>query len=95
MRFDISAFIIAIALGVHASTAEGTYISSDSSAPVAHVPHPGHCSSDEFKHSDDLCYSKVFVPTHEFQKVIKGQVIPKGLHVKMSMATGEQMAKLR
>jgi nucleotide exchange factor SIL1 len=35
-----------------------------------------------------------FVPTREFQKVLEGQSIPPGLHVKMDLATGEKFAKL-
>lgn len=38
--------------------------------------------------------SDVFVPTSEWQHVKEGQSIPRGLHVRLNMATGEREAKL-
>jgi len=40
------------------------------------------------------CYPKVFKPTHEYQVILEGQEIPKGLDVQISMKTGERRAKL-
>ncbi|CAH1780538.1 unnamed protein product [Owenia fusiformis] len=36
----------------------------------------------------------VFYPTKEWQKIEKGQAIPRGLHVRVDMQTGEKEAKL-
>ncbi|KAJ8913608.1 hypothetical protein NQ315_013430 [Exocentrus adspersus] len=36
----------------------------------------------------------VFIPTHEWQVVKKGQKIPRGLHVRMNLETGKTEAKL-
>lgn len=35
-----------------------------------------------------------FIPTHEWQKVKPGQAIPKGLHVRLNVQTGEREAKI-
>lgn len=35
-----------------------------------------------------------FVPTNEWQKVKPGQVLPKGLHVRLNLESGEKEAKL-
>ncbi|ORX76261.1 hypothetical protein BCR32DRAFT_248875, partial [Anaeromyces robustus] len=40
------------------------------------------------------CYPRVFKPTHEYQVILEGQDIPKGLDVQISMRTGERRAKL-
>jgi hypothetical protein len=40
------------------------------------------------------CYPKVFKPSSEFQKVHHDQSIPKGLHVRIDVQTGEKEAKL-
>lgn len=37
---------------------------------------------------------EVFIPTHEWQTVKPGQGIPRGLHVRMNLQTGEKEAKL-
>ncbi|GLG99718.1 Nucleotide exchange factor SIL1 [Gryllus bimaculatus] len=43
---------------------------------------------------DDAESIEVFKPTHEWQSVKKGQPIPKGLHVRVNLQTGETEAKL-
>ncbi|KAI8929116.1 hypothetical protein BC831DRAFT_547801 [Entophlyctis helioformis] len=40
------------------------------------------------------CFPRVFVPTNEFQRVRKGQVVPKGLHIRLDWQTGQREAKL-
>lgn len=40
------------------------------------------------------CYPKVFQPTHEFQTILEGQEVPKGLHIQIDMQTGERKAKI-
>lgn len=35
-----------------------------------------------------------FVPTHEWQIIKPGQVIPKGIHVRLNLQTGEREGKL-
>jgi nucleotide exchange factor SIL1 len=40
------------------------------------------------------CYSKHFIATHEFQRILPGQDIPPGLHVRLDVQTGEKEAKL-
>ncbi|KAJ6789551.1 hypothetical protein PWT90_09909 [Aphanocladium album] len=40
------------------------------------------------------CYPRVFEPTEEFQKVHDDQEIPKGLHVRLNINTGEKEAKI-
>jgi len=40
------------------------------------------------------CYPKVFKATAEYQTIMEGQEIPKGLDVQISMRTGERRAKL-
>lgn len=37
---------------------------------------------------------EVFIPTNEWQKVKPGQAIPRGLHVRMNIQTGEREARL-
>ncbi|KAJ9578268.1 hypothetical protein L9F63_005489, partial [Diploptera punctata] len=36
----------------------------------------------------------IFKPTHEWQKIREGQSIPRGLHVRLNLETGEREAKL-
>ncbi|KAJ8932639.1 hypothetical protein NQ318_015989 [Aromia moschata] len=36
----------------------------------------------------------VFIPTHEWQSVKKGQKIPEGLHIRINLETGVTEAKL-
>ncbi|KAK7867247.1 hypothetical protein R5R35_000237 [Gryllus longicercus] len=43
---------------------------------------------------DDAESIEAFKPTHEWQSVKKGQPIPKGLHVRVNLQTGETEAKL-
>lgn len=43
---------------------------------------------------DELCYPKVFVPTHEFQTVYDDQEVPPGLHYRMDVTTGVKTAKI-
>ena len=40
------------------------------------------------------CYPSVFQPTLDFQPILEGQSIPRGLHVRLNMATGEKEARL-
>jgi len=40
------------------------------------------------------CYPKVFQPTEEYQTILKGQEVPPGLDVQLSLITGERRAKL-
>ncbi|KAJ1973264.1 nucleotide exchange factor sil1 [Dimargaris xerosporica] len=40
------------------------------------------------------CEPRLFRATHEFKPILKGQQLPKGLHVKVNMQTGQQYAKL-
>jgi len=40
------------------------------------------------------CYPRVFKATAEYQTILEGQEIPKGLDVQISMRTGERRAKL-
>ncbi|KAJ3092734.1 nucleotide exchange factor sil1 [Quaeritorhiza haematococci] len=40
------------------------------------------------------CYPRVFQPTSEFQVIRPGQELPKGLHIRLNMQTGEREAKL-
>ena len=35
-----------------------------------------------------------FIPTHEWQTVAEGQMIPAGLHIRMNLSTGKKEAKL-
>ena len=46
-------------------------------------------SEEEFKVSDE-----VFIPTSEWQTLKKDQGIPRGLHVRLNVQTGEREAKL-
>ncbi|KAG7193675.1 nucleotide exchange factor sil1 [Scheffersomyces spartinae] len=39
------------------------------------------------------CYSKIFVPSHEFQVIRPGQELPLGLHIRMNLDTGLKEAK--
>lgn len=58
--------------------------SSESSKPdlICHTSNP------------DDCYSRVFQPTHEFQTVREDQELPKGLHVRLNIWTGQKEAKI-
>ncbi|KAF6208744.1 hypothetical protein GE061_014483 [Apolygus lucorum] len=47
-------------------------------------------SEDDSKHQDDA----VFKPTSDWQPLRKDQAIPRGLHVRMNLQTGEREAKL-
>ncbi|ORX44141.1 hypothetical protein BCR36DRAFT_586273 [Piromyces finnis] len=40
------------------------------------------------------CYPRVFKATAEYQTILEGQEIPKGLDIQLSMRTGERRAKL-
>ncbi|KAJ8950436.1 hypothetical protein NQ318_003715 [Aromia moschata] len=45
---------------------------------------------DDHKKEDE----DVFIPTHEWQSVKKGQKIPEGLHIRINLETGVTEAKL-
>lgn len=42
----------------------------------------------------DECYPRVFQPTDEFQTIHEDQDLPKGLHVRMNIWTGQKEAKI-
>ncbi|OUM69126.1 hypothetical protein PIROE2DRAFT_3020 [Piromyces sp. E2] len=42
----------------------------------------------------ESCYPRVFKATAEYQTILEGQEIPKGLDIQISMRTGERRAKL-
>ena len=42
----------------------------------------------------DECYPKIFQATDEFRTVHKDQEVPKGLHIRMNMTSGEMEAKI-
>ena len=44
--------------------------------------------------ASDSCYPEIFEPTPEFQEVKSGQMLPRGLHIRMNLETGTQEAKL-
>uniref|UniRef100_A0A0A9WWZ0 Nucleotide exchange factor SIL1 n=2 Tax=Lygus hesperus TaxID=30085 RepID=A0A0A9WWZ0_LYGHE len=50
----------------------------------------GSGNEDKTKHQDDT----VFKPTSDWQPLRKDQAIPRGLHVRMNLQTGEREAKL-
>merc|ERR1712240_389257 len=51
-------------------------------------------SPETSKNPVESAKNEKFVPTHEWQVVKEGQVLPAGLHIKMDMTTGVKMAKL-
>ena len=61
----------------------------------AHKPSPTS-SADLICHTTNPaeCYPREFVPTSEFQKVHDDQSIPKGLHIRLNLATGAKEAKI-
>lgn len=61
----------------------------------ANVPSPA-ASADLICHTSNPaeCYPREFVPTDEFQIVHDDQSIPKGLHVRLNLATGVKEAKI-
>ncbi|KAK5655459.1 hypothetical protein OQA88_5730 [Cercophora sp. LCS_1] len=44
--------------------------------------------------NSDECYPKIFQPTDEFQVVHPDQDLPKGLHVRLNVQTGQREAKI-
>ncbi|KAI9294171.1 hypothetical protein K502DRAFT_366054 [Neoconidiobolus thromboides FSU 785] len=90
----ISVALVSILLGIALASNEES-IGYRQEAVKEHEPHQGNCSKDEIKNKEDgLCYPKYFKATHEFQKIIEGQIVPPGLHYKMGLQNGEKMAKL-
>ena len=61
----------------------------------ANIPSPA-ASADLICHTTNPaeCYPREFVPTNEFHKVHDDQSIPKGLHVRLNLATGVKEAKI-
>ena len=61
----------------------------------ANVPSPA-ASADLICHTSNPaeCYPREFVPTDQFQIVHDDQSIPKGLHVRLNLATGVKEAKI-
>ncbi|KAF9429437.1 nucleotide exchange factor sil1 [Entomortierella beljakovae] len=80
---------LAIVLGLCAAVAM-----ANGAAPAV-VPGEGIVTHDTGIHCEfGACYSKYFEPTTEFKRILPGQMIPPGLHVKMDFETGEKYAKL-
>lgn len=65
------------------------------SLTCAIIPSPA-ASADIICHTTNLaeCYPREFVPTNKFQVVRDDQSIPKGLHVRLNLATGVKEAKI-
>lgn len=61
----------------------------------ANVPSPA-ASADLICHTSNPaeCYPREFLPTDEFRIVHDDQLIPKGLHVRLNLATGVKEAKI-
>ncbi|PSN54805.1 Nucleotide exchange factor SIL1 [Blattella germanica] len=55
-----------------------------------------YCNSSEDDDSavESVENDNIFKPTHEWQKIGKDQSIPRGLHVRLNLQTGEREAKL-
>lgn len=80
--------LISVALvGVHAT----------SPSPQESAPLPSTSDKTELichTTNPDECYPKVFQPTDEFQIVHPDQDLPKGLHVRLNVQTGQREAKI-
>ena len=61
----------------------------------ANIPSPA-ANADLICHTTNPaeCYPREFVPTNEFQKFHDDQSIPKGLHIRLNLATGVKEAKI-
>ncbi|PIA17119.1 hypothetical protein COEREDRAFT_86516 [Coemansia reversa NRRL 1564] len=51
------------------------------------------CTTDS-KTGIRTCYPRIFNATNEFQLIMPGQEIPRGLHVQLDMGTGQRQARL-
>ncbi|KAJ1971768.1 nucleotide exchange factor sil1 [Dimargaris verticillata] len=74
--------------------------SDEATRPTEPIPRP---PLDQADTKDEICQQvdgilrcepRLFQATHDFKPILKGQQLPKGLHVKVNMQTGQQYAKL-
>jgi len=74
----------------------GTTASASSASSSSPQPPSANDKTELICHTSNPaeCYPKVFVPTDEFQIVHPDQDLPKGLHVRLNIQTGQKEAKI-
>ncbi|KAK1829883.1 hypothetical protein QBC39DRAFT_310269 [Podospora conica] len=92
LPLSLLALIGVMVLGATASSPSP----AESAIPQASPPSTSDDDVDLICHTDDPadCYPKLFQATHTFQRVQPDQDLPKGLHVRLNVQTGEKEAKI-
>lgn len=76
------AVFFCIVVGIFGAPARSHDVESSSSDLICHTSDPAEC------------YPRIFQPTKEFQPVRDDQQLPKGLHVRLNIWTGQKEAKI-
>ncbi|KAI9205124.1 uncharacterized protein BJ171DRAFT_503049 [Polychytrium aggregatum] len=89
MRTHSALAVLAIlaSLGVWSATASA-------SVPEAAVASQSDLICKPDASGNEICYPRLFLPTHEFQPVHDDQEVPKGLYIRMNFQTGLKEAKI-
>jgi nucleotide exchange factor SIL1 len=96
LPLSLLALIGVMVLGATASSPSPAESAIPRAAPSARPPTGDSDAGDLICHTDDPaeCYPKLFQATHSFQRVHPDQDLPKGLHVRLNVQTGEKEAKI-
>ena len=72
----------------------GTFANENSLSVVPQSQESENDDSISVSEENQFSNEEIFVATNEWQTIKPGQAIPRGLHVRMDLTTGEKQAKL-